>query len=173
MNILPNELILLDDKRQRTGSFSRLSTVGAIAGELLAERHYDEFIVTFRDVIADALREAGILGDASSLLYLGKILSIDALFAEVDDQGQTFRRFVIVEDKLFRNPEARREVLGQILEYAKVLRETDVDRLAELLSEELRTWLDANEDLISKHSKMPTFCFSFVVIAYNLDLSNM
>src|SRR2546428_13782402 len=101
MNILPNKLILLDDKLQRIGSIPRLSTVGAIAGELLREHHYDDFIVAYQDVVADALREAGILENYSSLFYLGKILSIDALFAEVDREG-AFLRFVIVEDKLFR-----------------------------------------------------------------------
>jgi hypothetical protein len=150
MNILPNELIRLDDKLQRIGSIPRLNAVGAIAGQILREQDYDKFIVTHKDVVSDALREAGILNEASSLFYLGKILSIDALFAEIDSEEQTFRRFVIVEDKLFRNPEARREVLGQILEYAKALRETDVERLSELLSNEHRAWLDANDDLITQ-----------------------
>jgi len=123
--------------------------VGAIADQLLKEHHYDEFIVAHQDVVADALREAGILENDSSLFYLGRILSIDVLFAEIDSEG-AFRRFVIVEDKLFRNPEARREVLGQILEYAKILREADVERLYQLLSSEHHTWLDMNEDLVAR-----------------------
>lgn len=40
---------------------------------------------------------------------------IDALF--VDDRG----RLVVVEAKLWRNPQARREVVGQILDYAREL----------------------------------------------------
>src|SRR5438128_7871891 len=50
--------------------------------------------------------------------YLGSQISgIDVLFAEVDASG-AFRRFVLVEDKLLRNPEAKRTVLAQILDYA-------------------------------------------------------
>jgi hypothetical protein len=150
MNILPNELILLNDELQRAGTIPRLDLKGAIAGRVLSEGDYDKLIVTHRDSVSDALREADIIDENSTLLYLGKILSIDALFAEVEQGSETFRRFVIVEDKLFRNPEARREVLGQVLDYAKALRETDLERLSGSLLDEHRTWLDANDDLVKQ-----------------------
>src|SRR3990172_12671525 len=149
MNILPNELILLNYKLQSAGTVPRLESKGAIAGRVLSEGDYDKLIVTHRNSIADALRQADIIDEGSALLHLGKILSIDALFAEVEQESEIFRRFVIVEDKLFRNPEARREVLGQILDYAKALRETDLDGLSGLLPDNKhRVWLDANDDLV-------------------------
>jgi hypothetical protein len=42
-------------------------------------------------------------------------LSIDALFATPDG------RLALLEVKLWRNPEARREVIGQVLDYAERL----------------------------------------------------
>ena len=149
MNILPNELIMLDDNLQRAGAFSRLDPLGSIGGRVLAERDYDELIVEHLGSVADALRQAGVIEKTSDLIYLGRVLSIDVLLAEVEQETRTFNRLVVVEDKLFRNPEARRAVLGQILDYAKVLRETDFSRLCDLLSEEHRSWLDGNDDLIA------------------------
>lgn len=150
MNILPNHLVLLDDKLQRAGALSRLDTMGAIAGHVLSEHDYDKLIVTHKDTVADALREAGVIARGSSLFHLRTKLAIDVLFAEVEEGNGTFRRFVIVEDKLFRNPEARREVLGQLLDYAKVLRGTDFERFSELLPDDCRAWLDANDYLVSR-----------------------
>lgn len=151
MNILPNQLVLLDDSLRTAGAVTRLDPMGAIAGRTLKESDYDRLLVAHRDVVADALREAGIIERTSVFRYLGKILSIDVLFAEVDQETESFRRLVLIEDKLFRNPEARREVLGQILDYARVLKEEiDFSRLCELLSDEHRSWLDANDDLIEE-----------------------
>jgi hypothetical protein len=149
MNILPNELILLDDNLRRAGVFSRLDTRGTIAGHVLREHDYDKLIVTHKDTVADALREAGLIDRGSTLRYLGKILAIDVLFAEVEQESGNFRRFVVVEDKLFSNPEARREVLGQILDYKKALNESDVERLSELLPNQ-GVWLETNEDLVNQ-----------------------
>ena len=148
MTFLPRQLILLNDDLSRRSILPRVGTKGAIDGKLLKEHHYDKIIVEHQEVFADALREAGLIAHDSELLHLGKILAIDVLFAEVEIAGATFRRFVIAEDKLFRNPEARREVLGQILDYSRALKELDPDGLAELLSDDKSPWLDANDDLI-------------------------
>ena len=151
MNVLPNELVILDNQLKSTGVITRLETTdGAIAGKRLEEAHYDQLIVANRETVASALRGAGVIGDNSSLLHLGKILHIDALFAEIDHDSNTFRRFVIVEDKLYRNPEAHRDVLGQVLDYAKELHKADVESLSKLLGDDHKAWLAANEDLVAQ-----------------------
>jgi hypothetical protein len=148
MSGLPRQLALLDDRLERQGLLTRLGPSGTIGGRMLKERDYDQMIISQRDMLADALREADLLSADSELLHLGRILAIDVLFAEIEAQTQSFRRFVLVEDKLCRNPEARREVLGQILDYSRALRGLDVERLSELLGEELGSWVLANDDLI-------------------------
>ena len=149
MGFLPRKLILLNDDLSRKSVLSRLGSTGAVSGTVLKERHYDEIIVSHQDVFADALREAGLIGQDSELLFLGKqILAIDVLFAEVEIASATFRRFVLAEDKLFRSPEARREVLGQILDYSRALQGMDPDHFAELLPNDKGPWVDANEDLV-------------------------
>jgi len=160
MNILPNELILLDENLQLAGTIPRLDPKGALAGRVLAERDYDALIVAHLGTIADALREAGVIEKTSDLKHLGSILSIDVLLAEVEQETRTFRRLVVVEDKLFRNPEARRAVLGQMLDYAKELKETDFSRLCDLLPEEHRSWLDGTMTSLPKVCGMQIFCSS-------------
>lgn len=147
MGFLPRRLVLLDDRLASKGALSRLGPLPAIGGRPLSERDYDELIITHHEAFADALREAELISADSELLYLGGILAIDVLFAEVEVATGTFRRFVVVEDKLCKNPEARREVLGQLLDYSRVLRSIDADRLSELLPNH-GPWIDANEDLI-------------------------
>lgn len=148
MSVLPRQLILVNNDLSRRSVLSRLGARGEIGGKVLEEWNYDEIIVSHQEVFADALREAELIGRDSKLLHLGKILDIDVLFAEVEKTSETFRRFVIVEDKLFRNPEARREVLGQILDYSRALRGIDPDDLAERLADDKGPWVDANDDLI-------------------------
>jgi hypothetical protein len=147
MGFLPRHLILLDDKLARKSVLSRVGRLPAIGGQALAERHYDDLIIAHHEAFGDALREAELIRGDSELLYLGRVLSIDVLFAEVEAGTATFRRFVVVEDKLWKNPEARREVLGQLLDYSRALRGVDPDRLSELLPNH-GPWIDANEDLI-------------------------
>jgi len=56
-----------------------------------------------------------------------QVAGIDVLFAEVGPTG-SLRELVLVEDKLLRNPEAKRAVLAQILDYAhRVQYELSVD----------------------------------------------
>lgn len=150
MNILPNKLAVLDDTLEPIEFIQRLDEQGAIGGRTLKEHDYDNIFVKYQDLVADALREAAVIEASSELIHLGKIFSIDMLFAEVDKEDQTFRRFVIVEDKLFRNPEAHREVLSQIFEYATKLRKASKDDLYRGVSQEHHGWLDDNESLIEQ-----------------------
>jgi hypothetical protein len=49
---------------------------------------------------------------------------------------------VLVEDKLFRNPQARREVVAQILDYATVLEVLDPQALIEEVAADAQQWLE-------------------------------
>jgi hypothetical protein len=104
--------------------------------------------VDHRDVIAGALREAGLLAHDSDLVLLGRqVHAVDVLLAEVDRQDHELRQFVVFEDKLVRNPEARREVLSQALDYALKLRDLRPEDIAEVLPKgEVQEWFAANED---------------------------
>ena len=83
--------------------------------------------------MADCLREAGLIAEDHDLQHIGnQIENIDVLCAEVDQQSRAFQRFVVIEDKLCRNPEARRDVLGQIIDYSKTLHELTFDDLVDL-----------------------------------------
>ena len=96
---------------------------------LLNSKEFQE--VWLQDILA---REPGILPTASidpiyaPLLCIGREVavasgSIDNLY--ISPKGY----IVIVETKLWRNPEARREAVGQIIDYAKDLKEWDFEKL--------------------------------------------
>jgi hypothetical protein len=148
MSTLSNKLVVLNDDLSQVRLLERLDRDGSIGGRRLGEADYDVLIVRNLEALASALQEAGLIDPASTLVHLGKTLSIDILLAEVDRMDWTFRRFVIVEDKLFRNPEARREVLGQVLDYARTLRQLSLEELSDRVPDEQRAWLEANEDLL-------------------------
>ena len=107
----------------------------------LQEANYDKLIIDFLDVVSSALVCGGVLQEGSKRLHLRahgsgdqgtrQILRIDVLCAEGDEKDGTFRRFVIFEDKLARNPESHRDVIGQILDYQLALGEMDLDSLGE------------------------------------------
>lgn len=80
------------------------------------------------------------------------------LLAEVDAESQEFRRLVLVEDKLLRNPEARRQVLGQLLDYAhKMQTELDGEALEERLPREQQGWIAENQERIAASLRMGEF----------------
>jgi hypothetical protein len=121
------------------------------------ERDYDDLIERHSDALGELLLEAAVIEKGSHLRYLGRqVASIDVLFAEVDSDG-TFRRLVIVEDKLLRNPTARRAVLAQILEYADAVQRLTVERLAEKLTTEIQDWIEENEEDIASSLRTGDF----------------
>jgi hypothetical protein len=112
-----------------------------------SEAEWDRILTENVELLADALSQAEVVEEDSSLLYLGRqIDGIDLLFAEVRAHDRELRRLVLVEDKLLRNPEARREVLAQILDYARRVQEDwpGADLAAKLRGHE--AWVQANED---------------------------
>lgn len=113
----------------------------------LAEKDYDELLVKNHEVVADTLRQAQVIRADSTLKFLGtQVLAIDVLMAEVDAVTEEFRRLVLFEDKLLRNPESRRKVLGQIIEYAGNLEQAGVDSLK--VDPDAQEWLaEVSEDV--------------------------
>ena len=158
MNILPERLPFLSDDLSRKGALTRLTADGLVAGRLLKECDYDSLVVNCLPEVSEALRAAEVIGSASNLIHLRargahdgsskQVMRIDVLCAEVDEETEEFRRFVIFEDKLFRRPEAHRDVLGQILDYRVALRDIEPNSMASLLHDEQQAWVTANRDLM-------------------------
>lgn len=147
MNTIPSRFRTLDGQQ-----FVRIGKLDPIVHDM-AEAGLDRIIAEHKDVLADLLLQAHILEHDSELKLLGmwneggQILNIDLLFAEVSTKGE-FRRFVVVEDKLRKNAEQRREVLAQIIEYAKELQGTGRGALLDHLKQREPTWTRENEQEI-------------------------
>ncbi len=156
MDVLPKQLVLLDaDGRPANPrrSWSRVDP-RSVEARRFAEADWDRILCDHVDVLADALREAEVIAPDSTLKLLGvQIDNIDVLLAEVrnDAAGQhDLRRLVLLEDKLLRNPEARRAVLAQLLEYAQTVQE-GWSINAEVIVAKLpthRAWVEANIDTL-------------------------
>jgi hypothetical protein len=151
MRQLPRTLAFLDRYMKESGTLRRLGPRDLFHGTRVCEADYDELIVGQLPSVADCLREAGLLGDDHDLLHIGnQIENIDVLCAEVDQGSKAFHRFVVIEDKLCRNPEGRRDVLGQIVDYSKSLHELDFDDFVELVPEGVSDWCEAHRVAISR-----------------------
>lgn len=148
MTGMPKTITMLNADLTAKRKLSRLDHEGEICSKRLAECDYDELIRCHSESLAEALSSAGLIAHDSTLLHLPSVSKIDVLFAEVQAEVHTFRRFVIVEDKLFRNPEAHRDVLSQLMDYARQLRAMQPEALREEAGD-LEAWFDGNEDLIA------------------------
>src|SRR5262245_50914131 len=121
--MLPRQLALLDSQLSVAPRFKRLYstplsvavTVSAAPPLRLGEKDYDRLFVNGREVLEDLLQESRDIAPDSRLKLLselGKQISrIDLLLAEVGPNDE-FRRLVLVEDKLLKNNQSRREVLA-------------------------------------------------------------
>jgi len=148
MNILPDWIVAIDENLGQVKRYNRIDPESEL-GKHLKESDYDRLIVSHVDLLADTLRQAEVIADDSDLIVLGtQVKAIDVLLAEVEAQTGEFRRLALVEDKLFANPEARRDVLAQVLDYSLNLEEKiDVDTLVDNLSKH-GDWLEENRDRI-------------------------
>jgi hypothetical protein len=148
MNRLPQTIVELNDALGPAARFALDRPASDLRRRLL-EKDYDALIVQSRDVIAELLRDDELIAQDSKLKYLGRqIANLDVLFAETGPDEE-FRRLVIVEDKLLRNPEARRTVLAQILDYAHKLQyDLTADQLIDALDDQLQEWAADNRDEI-------------------------
>lgn len=117
MDVLPKVFVELDSSlKAPAGRWERYVD----SDRRFSEGTWDEVIFSQADVISDALREAGVIGEDAKLKPLGRqVANVDVVFAETSrDDAEEPRRLVLVEDKLRRNPEATRSVLAQLVDYA-------------------------------------------------------
>ncbi len=122
MDIVPDFVVELDASlKRRETKYTRVSMPEERARFI--EENWDEVLADNADVLASALQAADLLGEAHTLVLLGlQPSNIDLVFAEVDQAGRAVR-LVLVEDKLSRNPQAKREVLAQLVEYSQTVRD--------------------------------------------------
>jgi hypothetical protein len=143
MRTLPDKIVVLDGAHNVLRSYTRQP-----AEKLeMNERDYDGLISKQVAVFGDMLRAANMIQSDSTLRLLGtQVEAIDVLFAEVaTGDAEDFRRLIIVENKLLKNPEARRQVLAQALEYAsRIQHELTADDLMDALDSTHEQWARAN-----------------------------
>ncbi len=160
--MLPRTIVSVSSQLDVVRTFQRIAPNAALsvadhaggAALPLAERDYDRLFENCIDVIADLLRESGDIARDSRLKLLGRqIARTDLLLAEIGPDEE-FRRLVIVEDKLSTNPECRRDVLAQILDYThSVQTSLRLDGLPDNVSD----WVDEYRDDIRRGMKTGDF----------------
>lgn len=147
MDVLPSFIEVLSAADRAFVPRRRLQRV-ATGGR--SEADWDKIIAENVELLADALRQAEMIGEDATLICLGaQIDNIDLVFAEVGDERHELRRLVLLENKLLRNHQARREVLAQILDYAETAREEWPSAKLTHLVEKLKgpaQWVENNEE---------------------------
>lgn len=123
-----------------------------------SEKNWDDIIVENCKTFGEALKAAGLIGGDSTLVVLGtQVHNVDVLLAEIpfndgkpvdpknSEKWPAPARLVFVEDKLIRNPESKRKVLAQILDYAEMSTEWTSRSLANLRETQAHSaWLERN-----------------------------
>jgi hypothetical protein len=157
MGLLPELLSSLDAAGLPVPSarFTRVHPTSPEARKL-SEANWDDIICANLPSLADALRAASVIAEDSTLLLLGRqVDAVDLVFAEIpksqDDDGNPDpdnlsaiepRRLVLLEDKLVRNPEAKRQVLAQLLDYSQRAQHTwTTDTLCHNIKGPVGAWL--------------------------------
>jgi len=146
MNALPNIITVLNKELRKIDTYTRVDYQTEL-GKHLQEGNYDSIIVDNAEILTDLLRETELIDRDSSLRFLKKqIDNIDILFAEVGEKTNKLRRLLLVEDKLLKNPDSKRKVLAQILEYAQMAQDKwEADELIKRLPDHAE-WLKENQD---------------------------
>jgi hypothetical protein len=150
MDVLPRYIGVIELTGQKCTRQRRLERV---APPNWPEKQWDEVIVDNVDLLADALREAEVIGEDSTLRVLGiQVDNIDIVLAEVVADTDELIRVVLLEDKLLRNPQAKRQVLAQILDYARIVQE---DWPTANLEDKLKDaeWVHKNTDALKRHAR--------------------
>lgn len=153
MTLLPRTIVSLTPEGTSSvaGHFVRVDPRSS-EGRKLSEAHWDDIVCANVEVLADALRVAGVLPEDSTLRLIARQFeNVDVLLAEVPtdesglptEQGEP-RRLVLLEDKLVRNPDAKRRVLAQVLDYADRSRQWNTDTLCRRVTPRDGTWLRAH-----------------------------
>ena len=149
MTALPSQIVDLNSRTPfRRKTFSEVG---------LNEKALDTLVVEHSTLIADLLIENDIMEEAGRLLYLGRqFRHVDVLFAEVDEEDEPIR-LVLVEDKLLKDPGAKRKVIGQVIEYAaKFQDEVRAGDLKESFPKH-QEWLDQNAELLDRQIEQGDF----------------
>ena len=148
MDVLPTKIAVLDENFRALKPRRWWEKVDPKAeGRVLSEAQWDEIICAHKDVVEDALRQAEVIDWDSKLMLLGtQIDCIDVLFAEVKQSTEEIRGLVLLEDKLLRNPQARREVLAQILDYAQRVQDDWLRNGVENMIPAHANWINENRD---------------------------
>lgn len=122
----------------------------------LKESDLDDLVIKQQNLLADLLVENDLM-EGSSLRYIGRQFhDVDVLFAEVDEEDEPLR-LVLVENKLLKNPQAKRRVIGQIIEYAARFQETvTAEALANRFPEH-KEWVDQNAELLDRQLRRGDF----------------
>jgi hypothetical protein len=121
------------------------------------ESDLDALVINQRELLTDLLIENDFMEDTSTLRFIGRQLqNVDVLFAEVDDEGEPLR-LVLVENKLLKNPESKRRVIGQIIEYAaRFQHELRADDLARQFPEQ-KEWVKDHAELLDRQLERGDF----------------
>lgn len=147
MDVLPDEIAIVDAELRTVKRLQRMKGNAAYG-----EADFDRLIASHADMIGSALTNAGLVERGCSLRVLAQqkqVANIDVLLAEVE--GDELRRLVLVETKLFRNPESHRTALAQILEYANTLQfDVDVDEILAKVDEPTHAWLMDHRDQLQR-----------------------
>ena len=108
----------------------------------LNEKALDDLVVQHSAYLGDLLIENEIIEEAGRLKDPGRqFKSVDVLFAEVDEDDEP-SRLVLVEDKLLKDPGAKRKVIGQLIEYAARFQDEVNARELKDRFPEHRDWLE-------------------------------
>lgn len=154
MNVLPETIAIVGDDLRPVRLLQRMTDSAGYA-----ESEFDQLIAAHADIIASSLASADIVEKDCTLRVLAQrkqVANIDVLLAEV--AGDDLRRLVLVETKLFRNPEAHRTVLAQLLEYANTLQfDVEVDEILAKTDERTRAWLSDRRDDLDRLKKRGDF----------------
>lgn len=145
MTSIPNTLAILDAQMRTIRTLSR------VASDAYPERQYDALVAEHLPLVADCLARNNLIDSDSTLRLIAvRFRHIDVLLVELDSM-QRVRRLVVVEDKLAKNPESRRAVLAQILDYAEKLQyKTEVATVLQACDEQTRRILESSRDDLSK-----------------------
>ncbi len=158
MDVLPTFIEILDAAARPFEPRRRLRRVEP-GGR--SEAEWDRILTENIDLLADALREAEMIAEDSTLMFLGaQVDNIDLVFAEVRNDNRELRRLVLLEDKLLKNPEARRQVLAQILDYARVVQEQWASARLLELEDKLRgqaQWVRENAEALRQSCRHADF----------------
>lgn len=158
MDVLPTFIEILDAAARPFEPRRRLQRVEP-GGR--SEAEWDRILTENLDLLADALRAAEMIAEDSTLLFLGaQVDNIDLVFAEVRSDNQDLRRLVLLENKLLKNPEARRQVLAQILDYARVVPEQWASAKLPEIENKLRRhaqWVRDNEEALRQSCRHADF----------------